>query len=35
MKGKIIDFNELKKGDFHWRGYVKSGIFIIILIALL
>ncbi|MGE7758930.1 protease modulator HflC [Peribacillus sp. NPDC097895] len=35
MKGKIIDFNELKKGDFHWRGYVKSGIFIIILIVLL
>ncbi|CAH0128270.1 Modulator of FtsH protease HflC [Peribacillus sp. Bi96] len=35
MNGKIIDFNELKKGDFHWRGYVKSGIFIIILIVLL
>ena len=35
MSGKVIDFNELKKGDFHWRGYVKIGIFFIILIILL
>ncbi|MCD1161884.1 protease modulator HflC [Peribacillus frigoritolerans] len=35
MSGKIIDFSELKKGDFHWRGYVRIGIFLIIFIALL
>ncbi|MGE7120108.1 protease modulator HflC [Peribacillus sp. NPDC046944] len=35
MSGKVIDFNELKKGDFHWRGYVKVGIFFIIFIILM
>ncbi|MCK1981765.1 MULTISPECIES: protease modulator HflC [Peribacillus] len=35
MSGKIIDFSELKKGNFHWRGYVRFGIFLIIIIALL
>ncbi len=35
MSGKIIDFSELKKGDFHWRGYVRIGIFLIIFIVLL
>ncbi|MFJ7678760.1 protease modulator HflC [Peribacillus sp. NPDC097198] len=35
MSGKVIDFNELKKGDFHWRGYVKIGIFFIIFIILM
>ncbi|PEO50665.1 protease modulator HflC [Bacillus sp. AFS026049] len=35
MSGKIIDFSELKKGDVHWRGYVRIGIFLIIFIALL
>lgn len=35
MSGKVIDFNELKKGDFHWRGYVKIGIFFIIFILLM
>ncbi|MES1037935.1 MULTISPECIES: protease modulator HflC [Peribacillus] len=35
MSGKIIDFSELKKGNLHWRGYVRFGIFLIIIIALL
>ncbi|MFJ7753375.1 protease modulator HflC [Peribacillus muralis] len=35
MSGKIIDFTELKKGDFHWRGYFRIGIFFIIFIVLL
>ncbi|CAH0204603.1 protease modulator HflC [Peribacillus sp. Bi134] len=35
MSGKIVDFSELKKGNFHWRGYVRFGIFLIIIIALL
>src|SRR5688500_17323846 len=35
MSGKIIDFSELKKGDIHWRGYVRIGIFLIIFITLL
>ncbi|MFJ7744342.1 protease modulator HflC [Peribacillus sp. NPDC097295] len=35
MSGKVIDFSELKKGDFQWRGYVKIGIFFIIFILLM
>ncbi|GAB6256516.1 protease modulator HflC [Peribacillus sp. N1] len=35
MSGKIVDFSELKKSNFHWRGYVRFGIFLIIIIALL
>ncbi|TKH03271.1 protease modulator HflC [Peribacillus simplex] len=35
MSGKIVDFSELKKGNFHWRGSVRFGIFLIIIIALL
>ncbi|MCK1991813.1 protease modulator HflC [Peribacillus muralis] len=35
MSGKVIDFTELKKGNFHWRGYFRIGIFLIIFIVLL
>ncbi|AXN37840.1 protease modulator HflC [Peribacillus butanolivorans] len=35
MSGKVIDFNEMRKGNFHWGGYVKIGIFFIIFIVLL
>ncbi|MED3687636.1 protease modulator HflC [Peribacillus butanolivorans] len=35
MSGKVIDFNEIRKGNFHWGGYVKIGIFFIIFIVLL
>ncbi|MFE0502892.1 protease modulator HflC [Peribacillus butanolivorans] len=35
MSGKVIDFNEMRKGNFHWGGYVKIGIFLIIFIVLL
>lgn len=35
MSGKVINFNELKKGDFHWRGYIKIGIFFIIFILIM
>lgn len=34
MSGKVIDFNEMRKGNFHWGGYVKIGIFLIIFIVL-
>ncbi|WP_153127466.1 protease modulator HflC [Peribacillus tepidiphilus] len=33
--GNVIDLNEKKQNGFQWRGYIKIGIFFVILIAIL
>lgn len=35
MSNKVVDFQEKLKGNFSWRGYMKTGIFFIILFVLL
>lgn len=35
MSDKVVDFKEKLKGSFSWRGYVKVGMFFIILFLLL
>ena len=35
MSDKVVDFQEKLKGNFSWRGYLKGGIFFIILLVLL
>ena len=35
MSGKVIDFNELKKGNFQGGGFMKLGIFAVVVILLL